>query len=454
MQIRIRHCVAGLLTGMFCLLLSSCSKDNEDSGSMVGFVFYDYYTIRHDFTNPNSDTVENYRVCYDPHRNRVVWQIPNEHRIDSRYIDANGKDYLHSFSIGENFIRIFPSAVATTLPRNVTGIYFQSISKKTGQAVVSKLLLAPGEFDPAKRFSISEVVTDGSNFYFSCNNGFVYCYDANGNQVWKKGGYTFADTWPGNYQEYGYVYLNSGKLYFHIVQPPSTVIKLVQLNASTGATDWIGNGFTGYRTPNVLFTDKYLIQFDTYKSGLVLNRATGATNNIHFAQDGPAWVRIIAGSSSAKKAYYITPAGHLGLFQSDFPDDATHTVLNEQFDVNTKWFGESEVMSFNTNPGWKLLSIDAPREQVMANKTWTLPPYSLVNGGMAIEYTMSKNSLFLLSTHHIDGSNVIVNTPLATGSNLCLINIDPRGGGVMSQRYDLPGGSDRGFRWYYYLHIE
>jgi hypothetical protein len=178
-----------IITFLFIFLLAGCSKPGEEHSSVNNKIYYDTYAAG---IGPGavSTDFESKRVCYDVGKDKVLWEKSNEHiMLPSHVYSVDDIEYSKAFIKGDYIIKIFPAKDDPgSFSYNASGIYFEKINKHTGQAAISSKIINSTEFNSgqSQQYIMSNVIADGDNFIFGCNNGYLYCYDLSGSLVWKK----------------------------------------------------------------------------------------------------------------------------------------------------------------------------------------------------------------------------------------------------------------------------
>jgi outer membrane protein assembly factor BamB len=316
------------------VLLISCVKNNDSDVNGGDRVYYEYISDEQSFPQTNAKLV-NKRVYYSLDADEVIWEQSNEAYMPYAYGHWSlSYSYSEAFSTGSHFVKIFSSsAIPTLYPHIANGVYFQKISKSTGAAEVSRMIVPASDLNTNDAFVISAVVTDGSNYYFACSNNFVYSFDGNGNLRWKKGGYPMGNLWRSSQPigtGYSYIYYNDSKIFFISGDPTSTWAKSVYcLNATTGDLVWNHAAQHNSNPKQLMFHDAYV--FDVGSNGYVtmLKKATGEYVETTNPPSGLPYYNIakpIGKVNNSYAAYYIGN-GSIGHIELAHPDLATITYL-------------------------------------------------------------------------------------------------------------------------------
>lgn len=315
-------------------ILFSCNKESDNNSNGGDKVYYDYFSDEQSFPQTNAKLV-NKRVYYNLDNDEAIWEQPNESYTPIAYGHYSlSYSYSEAFSAGNYIVKIFSSsAIPSLYPYITNGVYFQKISKSTGAAEVSRMIVPASDLNTSDAFVISAVVTDGTNYYFACSNNFVYSFDGSGNLRWKKGNYPMGNLWRSSQPigtGYAYIYYNDSRIFFISGDPTSTWAKSVYcLNATTGEMVWNHGAQHNVNPKQLMFHDNYV--FDVGSNGYVtmLKKATGEFVESTNPPSGLPYYNIsrpIGKVNSSYAAYYMGD-GTIGHIELAHPDLATLTYM-------------------------------------------------------------------------------------------------------------------------------
>jgi hypothetical protein len=430
------------------LLLFSCSKPGDtDTGASDGLIYYDYYSLSPNYTNPLNDTVETNRVCYDTKTKQVVWNKKNEYNIPFYYPQINNSpfalSYANSFSFSNYLVRIFPATSVAQLGKPIDGIYFQKIDKASGNAVISVQIIGPGEFTTNDVFSISNVVSDGQHLYFACNNGFIYCYDSNGNQVWKKGDYPMANSWVA-YGGYALIYLDAGKLYFSALDvsglfPPGTKL-LHCLTASTGQLLWYKFCPDFIYGKQIAFGKDHLAVFDPFGTSMILRKSDGTSIAVNSGSGSGSNMIYPIGMTSDAQMIYSNRSGDIAYIDTAHPLETRYVDIPPVMDYNFIYQnGKIYNVLYSYSESKLTLSCVNPVSGQLWNTTATIITPFFGYGFTHHNYTLKDEKLYILSNYHFENS-FIVSNPYGKKMSLAVTIINATTGAVEREYTGLPGG--------------
>jgi len=419
------------------ILALSCSPSGvEENNSADGIIYYDYYSLSPGPTSPVNDTIETNRVCYNMNTKNVVWVKKNEVQIPMNFPRINSNPfaliYAHSYSFSNFNVRIAPAHTGNHWNGPTNGIYFQKIDKASGALLMSTQIINPAEYNANSVYSISEVVSDGQNLFFACNNGFVYCYSSDGVLKWKKGTYTLSSTWI-NYGGYGLLYYHEGKIYFNADAPaPVTGSFLYCLDAPTGNITWgrFGPNFINGR--QIAFGKNHLAAFDYLGQSSVFRKSDGfelAGNS--GSGTGNSFIIPIGGTDDTH-LIYSNRSGDIGYIDTDHPQQVRSLdippIINSDF-----IYRDGKIYTFyQDNPpsgSFNLACID-PNNGVVWNKNMdniVAPPYG---GVYSLDYIAKGNKIYFLSCH----------LAAAYKTTFVITVVDINNGTVLRKYTGLPGG--------------
>ncbi|MEO5890198.1 MAG: PQQ-binding-like beta-propeller repeat protein [Ferruginibacter sp.] len=166
--------------------------------------------------------VNSFRIAYDYVNKKLLWKKSNDNiealdkLVEEFSFYRPQVPFTESFVAGNSLIRIFADRTVNTSGAymhspNRNGVYLEKIDKFTGERTAFiNIIPASALIAGYIAFDISRVVYDGTNFYFGCADGKLYCYTADGVQVWSKPNYL-----PKLHDnKVSLIYVNNGRLYY------------------------------------------------------------------------------------------------------------------------------------------------------------------------------------------------------------------------------------------------
>lgn len=306
----------------------------------------------------------------------------------------------------------------------IDGVYFQKISKSTG--VESLVQLIPSSEIPANtRFGISQVVTDGTNFYFHACNNSVYCVRPDGTIKWKDDGLV-----PGNVTDNGelagsFVYLFDGRLYvvFHEVSTDATL--LIGLNAETGTFEYsFGAPHFPPTAKEFIFGNKFLAEFSGTGSPQVnlFSYDDDITLGTHFnlgipvgAWDDSDFIYLLNGQVRVMKANF---PGHVWNLDGEFITDYDFIYENKILygAAIIEGYFSFIMTSYDPNPS---------SGHVLWSKSFS-PPGNMSDRPVIYNYFLRNDRLYFFTNFHIENNQVIVDNNTAAA-----IIVDAANGNIL-----------------------
>lgn len=231
--------------------------------TLLTYPFYSAYKPRRNAT-----------LCYDIEKDTALWfktdtmfatsPLPGE---GGGFILSGGQ-YYKNFKIGNELVKIIAKEILSPLGNpdylvpsgNYTGIYLEKRDIKTGNVLLMKKLLDPSEFNVSMNtfaFLLSNIINMGDKFYFGVNNGYMYCYDKDGVQIWKKNGYS--PRLAVNTAKLGFLYNNATRIAYL-----SNDNKLNLIDAASGNKIWSVPCSPYQEEIEMVLTNKYIFVFNRF----------------------------------------------------------------------------------------------------------------------------------------------------------------------------------------------
>lgn len=276
------------LTGLIILVFTSCQQDpgiEDDTNTPLSFgdkgqLYLSVNVVDTTLTYPfygGYKPMRHATICYDIEKDTAIW-----YRTDTMFVTSpipyygqgfisSGTQYFKNFKIGNELIRILvkeellplgdPNYLVPT--GKYTGIYMEKRDIHTGNVLMMQRIIGAGEFNAGinnQAFALSNVINIGDRFFFGVNNNHLYCYDKDGNQVWKKNNYTPRNNNSLSSPNVAYLYNNATRLAYI-----SQNGKLNLLDAATGNLLWSVDGWSDNNDGiELLLTNKYVFTFNKY----------------------------------------------------------------------------------------------------------------------------------------------------------------------------------------------
>jgi len=450
---------------LFVSVITGCSKPDDHAGSVNHKVYYDCLSAG---IGPGGvyQNYESKRICYDLGKDRVVWEKSNEHIMPARYAYSFGNiEYSKAFIQGDYLIKIFP---AKDDPGNLyyyaNGVFFEKINKNTGEVIISKRIINSTEFNINLLYSISNVIADGDNFIFGCNNGYIYCYDMNGNNIWKKANLPIKDDQLGNGN--ASLFYDENKVYFFSVNPSTGSGGLYCLKAQTGETLWITTPGASYQSIKGVFFDKKnvytispcVVYFHNKLTGQFINTSPYIYCNT-FTFTGTS-----IGSIDGVTSIIFSNRNEIGIIHVPIPDPMTRQNFPDNpFDLNyflengNIYGGGTSVGSAYLN-SFTFASYNFEKDIFNWKMSYPLPPPPNNNLNSPTVYTYKKinDEIYILANFHIENGNTQFNeiTPYAPPNNLYysfihpgVIVLDKNSGSIKKQIKKMPAGPNGAFAY-------
>lgn len=408
---------------LFIFLLTGCSKPGDKNDSTLSRkIYYDTYSAGSGPGGIWTDFVSK-RVCYDVAKDQVVWEMLNDHIMPSSLIyGIDDIEYSKAFIKEDYLIKIFPAKDdPASLYYNASGIYFEKIDKLTGQAVISNKIINSTEFNTSPGYIMSNVIADGNNFIFGCNNGFIYCYDIFGNTVWKKANFPIKDSQLGNGK--ATIFYDDGKLYFFSVNPSNGGNELYCLNAQTGETVWHTPG-SSYISSKAVFFDKVNIYISWSCGVYFQNKITGTHVNSSPYSNCSSFSGRSIGSIDGVTAIVFSKANEIGIIHTPIPDPMiSRSFPNNPFSWNY-FFEEGliyggDTYSSQVHPNsFVFACYDFKRERFNWEISYPLPiNANTLNHGLIFNYKSFNDEIYLLTNFHIDDGQAVLNEKIKPNLN-------------------------------------
>lgn len=454
-MLNIRICEIDFFFAGLCFALTnfSCKKNIEDNGSgsngqgntdKYGVVYYDCYSTA---GYPSPTTVEeSYRVCFDMNKNELRWKKKNEFLIPISLISSGNmneqnpstKPFLYQNSI----IKIFASYDSLGAASPLSGIYFQRIDITSGEALISKRIIEPGDFNIGRHFIISMIATDGQNFYFSCNNGYVYCINEQGNLVWKKGSYSFA-TVPFHYR-YSFFYYDEGRIYFQTINNTNPITySLICLAANTGDLLWSTPGLENGMDHELIFSKDHLVLFEAPFDGrnYIIKKSSGQQLIENTLPHLPGVNRQIPiGAINDNTVAYFDRTGvgisHINVTQ---PGVAKTISLSENIYPLSSIFYKGNVFSVRITAATQIAVHGInPNTGIIWKKS--MPLTTPRNQSFRLRYFASNDKLYILCSAHFENNQWWESSPVANQMPFSLVVLDVSSGAILKHYNNFPGG--------------
>ena len=317
-----------------------------------------------------------------------------------------------------------------------------------------KTLLPKTDFNASNPFCISKVESDDLRIYFTCNNGFLYAFDLDGNLVWKKNLGSFPLYKPvtsnsdGPFSMFG---LNNGKIYIKSYSSPGTnypdfkIIDAASGNVLHDAPSYSSGTFSLEKFPTYLFTDQYLFNFSYYSAG-ALDKVTGSDPFIGSSYSGngnyASWrnaqpIDVLSNNQIAiidydqKLAFFDITRNqfgqtsidcstiHGGVFSSDVLYGGFCNAAGRKFD-----FSAVKISTGNAAVIWK--------------NSWTMEPTNVAQ--KLSKFIVSGDKIYLFVNFHIDNGICKVN-PQVSGlfEAHSIIVLNAADGSILKQCQNVPG---------------
>ncbi len=232
---------------MFALLMAilfSCNKPNTDKINPPANgknIFFDIWG--EDKTISGQNQISSFRIGYDIDSKNIIWKKKNENleainKLGKEFYGFPKMEFTESFIYGNSLIRIFAdrntngsTSFGHSTSRN--GVFLEKIDIATGNRISFINLLPSTSFiSGSSVFDMSKVVYDGTNFYFGCVDGKLYCFNSSGNMLWSKPDYS-----PIVHEnELALLYLHDNRLYYI-----SRNNKIICINTKDGNEIWAAN---------------------------------------------------------------------------------------------------------------------------------------------------------------------------------------------------------------------
>jgi len=446
---------------IFISVFTGCTKPGDTAGSGNHKIYYDCYS---EGIGPGAAPrdFESKRVCYDVEKDQVVWEKINEHIMSPglaySYIYF---EYSKAFIKDDYLIKIFP---AKDDPGNLnyyaSGVFFEQINKRTGEIVISKKIINSTEFNVTLPYIMSKVITDGDNFIFGCNNGYIYCYDMNGNNIWKKANLPITDSDLGSGK--ASLFYDEKKLYFFSTDPLTGYREeLYCLNTQTGETVWHERGSINNVNRSVFFDKKNVytishcsVSFRDKLTGRYVNSSPYITNCSSF--NGKS-----IGSIDGVTAIIFSKQNEIGIIHVPVPDPmATQSFPDNPFNWN--YFLEDGLVyggGVNVNASYtnrfSFACYNYDKDMFNWKISYPLPsPPNALNNVAVFNYKPLNDEIYILANFHIENGSAKFNEikPYAPPNNLFynfihpgVIVLDKHSGSIKKQIKKMPAGTNGAF---------
>jgi hypothetical protein len=426
------------------LMTVYCNKPDDLVSDGDVLVYYDYFA----YTGQtfSSDSIDCSRVCYNLSNDQVVWIKPNEKVIKLSQISTPGDEPVaRAFSKDDYIIKIFASSsIPDDYMRRPDAIYFQKISKRNGEQVLLKQIITGAELNATGSFFMSQVETDGNNFFFSCSNDYVYCFDGNGNQVWKKN-YPSSNVYgifSGGYDGYTHVYYNEGRVYLASIEPTLGWEAIYGLDAQNGQQVFFAFSFPDPLPKQLLFTKKHVVNFDRY--GAVVNEKSTGNNVGQSAEDA----LFLVGQVNDTMVAFAGLNGKLRYINSN---DAGRRYGNDAIDLDLAFFGYGRLdytFSESLYYGGLFYSdvsiIGADLRYGSSQQLWTKSyPFGPIPGAGTANIHRKDNTIYSFNFFKIENNQVIPNRKTVNGQQnwfMSYIEINALTGSIGYQSGEIPTG--------------
>jgi outer membrane protein assembly factor BamB len=396
--------------------------------------------------------------------NQVVWEKVNDHIMPMEYAYTSyGTEYNTAFIKGDFLIKIFP---AKDDPGNLSyytnAVYFEKINKYTGDIITSKKIIASPEISGSLRYSISKVVADGDLFIFGCNNGYIYCYDINGNNVWKKANFPIKDSDLGNNK--ANIFLDERKIYFFTVNPASGFNELYCLDTQTGGTVWHTPG-SSYGADRGVFFDKVNIYVIHPCGYYFLNKLTGAYVNGAPYSGCSSFIGRAIGSIDGVTAIFFAKRNEIGVVHVPIPDPIPkHYFTDNPFNGNYFLeqgliYGGGQSVDITYLNKFTFACYSYERSSFNWKFSYPMPPDVIGTDLKTLfNYKNLGNEIYILANFHVENGNVVPNEskPHAPPYDLYykftypgVIVLDKQSGSIKKQIIKMPGGPNGAFAYHF-----
>ena len=432
------------------LTLDSCTKNPDQASPDPNqqqpsneFVYYNYYSVYNALTT--IDSVDFVRVCYDLKNDKVVWQKKNKKVIPRGYWNGStgyGMDYSKSFQTDDAVIRFYMTTSKVNQSDQtpgIDGVYFQKVDKKTGEETLINLIPA-NELPVNTHFTISQVETDGTNYFFHAVNGFVYCVRPDGSIKWKKGGYT-----PGNNvgyaeQQWSFVYLYDGKVFSVRYDASIDHRILFGLNTETGEKEF--EDLAAYYSPTTkqfLFAKNHFLETSGGSTPVTVLTTYHATHylGIHnnFAAPIAAWndsTFLYAYSGGAVRYMTVANPNRISSIPGYFASNMNFIYQDK------KLYGATA--THNTQPSTDSFFVNCmDPNPANGHILWT-KTYPLTNSlnKVLYNYFLKNNRLYLFTNFYIDNNKIVDNEVVGGKYTATAIVINPQTGDIIKQHKGIP----------------
>ena len=369
-------------------------------------------------------------------------------------------EYSKAFIKGDYIIKIFPAKDDPgSFSYNASGIYFEKINKHTGQAAISSKIINSTEFNSgqSQRYIMSNVIADGDNFIFGCNNGYVYCYDLSGSLVWKKANFPIEDSNLGMGK--AHLFYDEGRIYFFSQDGPTGANSLCCLDAKTGQTVWQTGG-ANHNSSKGVFFDKERI-FIIEPCGVYFqNKRTGQfINESPYTGCSGFWGSSI-GSIDGVTAIVFSKTNEIGIIHTPVPDPMTRLSFpNNPFSSNYFLedgliYGGNAYLNTAFPNSLVFACYNFSRETFNWQTIYPLPSPSLSqNEARIFNYKPFKDDIFLFTNFHFgeDGKavlndaikpNTVTNGVYESGAFPGIIILNKQSGSIKKQIKKIPAGAN------------
>lgn len=464
---------------LFLFFCYSCNKPDMILGGK-DLVYYDY-TYSPITSGPITATdMVSKRVCYDLNSEALIWEQTNSkypslsnlfsgigRGLNSGDYDTQNQ-YFFNTKIGDYLIRIFTAAdyptdyVSNQSINSYNGVYFQKIDTKTGNELFIRTLVPKSDFNPKNPFCISKVETDGIRVYFSCNNGFLYCFDTDGILVWKKNLVKFPMYKP-NYLErelpYSFFGLNDDKIYIQsysslgLGYPNFKIINAITGNVVFDEISYNSGDIYLEKFPTYLFTDKYFFAFG-YSGLSASDKYTGISP-----------FPFVGGSYSGNSNYpnYLNPKP-IGALSNNLIAFISYDIKLGYYDLSRNRsvsstidcrYNHGDILSGNIMYGgycdrqifeFSAINTDFPDPSIKWKKSFQIE--SKFFNPHFNKFLLAKNKLYLFANFYIENGLCKPNKPVLNtqiypnmydaSSNTVLI-LNASDGSILKQCQNIPG---------------
>jgi hypothetical protein len=445
------------------VILFSCGKGSEESRGGGGLVYYDFYADYRNASTPVADELEHTRVCFNLATGSVVWQERNSKIIPRLYWEAfsgqygngYGSAYQQSFETSDAIIRIYPGTSDFTNPGPyvIDAVYFQKINKQTGEETI--ITLIPGNEIPDNSwFSISQVVSDGTNFFFHAVNGFIYCVMPDGAIKWKIGDYIYV---PGNVSgnnwraQWSYVYLYNQRLYTVIYDQLSGLKFMIGFNTQTGAEEDGGLAGVPPYFKQYLFGANHYAHFAAYGSSATVTLypyGNGDWVATHTAEGRP-----VTTWNDDKTFVYLTSDAQLKFISTDnrfgignisgvFKSDNNYVVAENKKIYGAAVDNITQTVTFtcaNTHPdiGGNIWTKTYSEDR---SSMWTHHIYN---------YFVKDDKMYIFASFRLERDKAVINTDPSTGNGgAVVIVLNAKTGELITQYKGLPIAKSKDYNVY------